>query len=59
MSEQQERDLTPRPNPILAQPATPQACAADLHTPSQQAVAAGAARTQFAEARMNAAGGRS
>lgn len=30
MSEQQpERDLTPRKNPILAEPATPDACARD------------------------------
>jgi hypothetical protein len=25
----EQRDLTPRPNPILAEPATPEACAAD------------------------------
>jgi hypothetical protein len=54
-----EQDRTPRPNQILAQPATVQACASDLRTPGQQAVAAGAARTQLAETRMNAAGGRS
>jgi hypothetical protein len=29
MSEQQERDLTPRPNQILAEPATPAACQRD------------------------------
>jgi hypothetical protein len=54
-----EQDRTPRPNQILAQPATVQACASDLRTPGQQAAAAGAARTQLAETRMNAAGGRS
>jgi hypothetical protein len=54
-----EPDRTPKPNQILAQPATVQACAADLRTPGQQTAAAGAARTQLAEARMNAAGGRS
>lgn len=31
MSEQQpERDLTPQPNPILAEPATPETCARDF-----------------------------
>lgn len=29
MSEQQQPDLTPRPNQILAEPATPAACARD------------------------------
>jgi hypothetical protein len=52
-------DRTPKPNQILAQPATVQACASDLRTRGQQTAAAGAARTQLAEARMNAAGGRS
>jgi hypothetical protein len=54
-----EPHRTPKPNRILAQPATVQACAADLRTPGQQTAAAGAARTQLAEARMNAAGGHS
>lgn len=43
-----------RPNRILAEPATPQACAADLHTRGQRMVQAGEARSQFAETRQNA-----
>ncbi|MFJ8146026.1 hypothetical protein ACIQ6R_13230 [Streptomyces sp. NPDC096048] len=54
MSEQQ-RDLTPQPNQILAEPATPQACAADLRTATEQQTAAGAARDQAVFARINAA----
>jgi hypothetical protein len=54
MSEQQP-DLTPRPNRILAEPATPETCAADLRTSDEQDVAAGAARDQSAFTRMAAA----
>jgi hypothetical protein len=58
VSEQQpERDLTPQPNRIIAEPATVQACAGDLRTPTEQQVAAGAARDQAAFTRINAAGG--
>ncbi|MFI2632605.1 hypothetical protein ACH5A2_19735 [Streptomyces collinus] len=58
MSEQQaERDLTPQPNRILAEPATVQACAGDLRTPTEQQIAEGAARDQVAFTRINATGG--
>ncbi|MFH9013986.1 hypothetical protein ACH4C6_21725 [Streptomyces sp. NPDC017943] len=52
----EQRDLTPRPNPILAEPATPETCAGDLRSPSEQQAAAGAARDQAAFGRINAAG---
>jgi hypothetical protein len=29
MSTEQQTDFTPRPNPIIAEPATPEACQAD------------------------------
>ncbi|CAL9350182.1 hypothetical protein SUDANB1_00444 [Streptomyces sp. enrichment culture] len=58
MSEQQPGpDLTPRPNRILAEPATPENCAADRRTTTEQQIAAGAARDQAAFTRINAAGG--
>ncbi|MFF7485619.1 hypothetical protein ACFZBC_08985 [Streptomyces luteogriseus] len=56
MSDQQP-DLTPRPNRILAEPATVQACASDRRTATEQQIAAGAARDQAAFTRINAAGG--
>lgn len=48
----------PQPNRILAEPATVDACRADLRTSAEQTTAAGAARDQSAFARM-AAGGKS
>jgi hypothetical protein len=58
VSEQQpERALTPQPNRILAEPATPTTCAADLRSPTEQQAAAGAARDQAAFTRINAARG--
>jgi hypothetical protein len=47
-------DRTPKPNQVLAQPATVAACRAELRTPAQQQTAAAAARTQQAFARINA-----
>lgn len=44
-----------QPNRILTTPTTPAACAGDLRTPAEQVAAAGAARTQLANTRMNAA----
>lgn len=38
--------LTPQPNQILAQPATVQACAADLRSPTEQRLAAADASVQ-------------
>jgi hypothetical protein len=49
-----QRNHTPQPNPILTQPATVEACRAELRTPAQQQTAAAAARTQQAFARINA-----
>ncbi|MGW7498611.1 hypothetical protein ACWGKA_30575 [Streptomyces luteogriseus] len=57
MSDQPQPDLTPQPSRILAEPATVQACTADLHSPDEQHIAAGAARDQAAFTRINAAGG--
>ena len=43
-----ERDpsLAPKPNPITNTPPTPAACAGDLRTPAEQAVAAADAKVQ-------------
>ncbi|GGX99185.1 hypothetical protein GCM10010515_76710 [Streptomyces fructofermentans] len=48
---------TPQPSRITGQRATVDACAADLRSDREQGTAAGAARTQLAEARINAARG--
>jgi hypothetical protein len=57
VSEQQpERDLKPQSNRILAEPATPDTCAGDRRTATEQQIAAGAARDQAAFTRINAAG---
>lgn len=47
MSQQQpERDLTPQPNRILAEPATVDTCASDLRTPREQVLAMADAAAQ-------------
>ncbi|WP_327411321.1 hypothetical protein OG458_42045 (plasmid) [Streptomyces sp. NBC_01281] len=51
-------DSAPRPNKILATPATVAACAADRRTPGEQSTAEGAARDQIAFTRMSAGGAR-
>lgn len=45
-----------RPNRVMSEPATPQACAADLRTKRESTTAAGAARDQLAFTRMAASG---
>jgi hypothetical protein len=54
MSEQQ--NLTPKQNQILATPDTVEQCQTELRTPTEQTIAAGAARDQAAFARINATG---
>jgi hypothetical protein len=55
MNQPQEPDLTPQPNRILATPDTVEQCRTELRTPTEQTIAAGAARDQAAFARINAA----
>lgn len=43
-----------QPNRIMSEPATPATCAADLRSKSEQQLAAGEARSQFADARQSA-----
>jgi hypothetical protein len=52
---EQQPDLTPQPNRILAEPATVEACTQDraAHGVAEE----GAARDQLAFTRINAAGG--
>ena len=54
MSTEQD-SLTPQPNRILATPDTVEQCRTELRTPTEQTIAAGAARDQAAFARINAA----
>jgi hypothetical protein len=56
MNQTPEPDLKPQPNRILAEPATPDTCAGDRRTATEQQIAAGAARDQAAFTRINAAG---
>lgn len=46
-----------KPNKILAEPATPEACAGDLRSKGERLVQAGEARSQFADARQTASTG--
>jgi hypothetical protein len=55
--DQQPTPTRPQPNRVMSEPATPEACAGDLRTSTEQQVAAGAARDQAAFTRINAAGG--
>lgn len=57
MNEPEEPDLAPRANRILATPDTVEQCRTELRTPTEQTIAAGAARDQAAFARINAAYG--
>lgn len=53
--DQQPSPAAPQPNRILATPDTVEQCRTELRTPTEQTIAAGAARDQAAFARIKAA----
>ncbi len=52
----EQAPLTPQPNQVLNTPDTVEQCRTELRTPTEQTIAAGAARDQAAFARIKAAG---